>query len=779
MKGVSPPEMKSKHHMDDDDETTKPSSSTASHDVGATIARKRASQKNKSKGLLTSSSLVSPNPRKNKSRHSSTTTVKHHPHKTVPVKKRNGSSWDVFLEGTALYVLCLAAPTLLGLVVRWYEGWSKLQQLQVLAHRAAFGASPTSAWYHASTYFPMTWSYVCDSLSLTTHYEWCSSRNQTSLVEGAKKFRVAASLQAQDAHLSDLAIVIILSLSMALIRIWLVHLLVPRYLTSAQRLDALVRCKSIHLLSAAYPPSLTPNHSDMRPVMELTTTLDHHRPQALRQDLLPFLPDLQNSAGITNSEGEAFTFRSTEPDMHSTDHDSILPQPSSPLPPSLPSMTTLTTTDRIVHALSSIMHPILLSLNRSGSRALGHELATPNVYDSDDLKDRDRLFSAPRYATAVFRSLYCLASCSIALLFFQQANFWPTYLGGHGQTAKCWDLSGGTTLSFDSDFDHRNAVLRRYFLVQASYHLHSGAFHVLSMLLLWWWKLQRPVAATTHQPSSDSLSSLAVNPHVVISVRRSTKSYVRSLLQHMVALALIGGAYLFSSLRRLGAIAMFAFDLSSLSLHFLQICMNAPETSPLRNPDLILWVHRAWVIPMFLYTRFFVWPFLVWYSAVVESKQWLQQLESTLVPNSANYMRWVFHALLLYVISLNLVYFRRLLFHPHLKRILQEKRNKTLAPANEPASAGAAEEEDWEPLGANFLADPMKQAIFVNRRENAASTETSSFHQNSHRRRHDTTTLDTDENDSNFHISSGTGGDEEEEDYVHVQRLSATPPRRR
>jgi hypothetical protein len=191
-----------------------------------------------------------------------------------------------------------------------------------------------------------------------------------------------------------------------------------------------------------------------------------------------------------------------------------------------------------------------------------------------------------------------------------------------------------------------------------------------------------------------------------------------------------------------------------------------------------------------------VWPFLVWYSAVIESKQWLQQLESTLVPNSANYMRWVFHALLFYVIALNLVYFRRLLFHPHLKRILEEKKsNESRVHTNntvETQEPSMAAEDDWEPLTTDTAdvgvtqgtdwRQAYDQAIFVDRRGDV-STKTL-HHRNSYRHRHgdgdmETTTLDTDESDSIFPIPSSTAGDDDEEEYVHVQRLSATPPRRR
>jgi hypothetical protein len=136
--------------------------------------------------------------------------------------------------------------------------------------------------------------------------------------------------------------------------------------------------------------------------------------------------------------------------------------------------------------------------------------------------------------------MYCTAATGIALYWFRDANFWPWYVGGHGSTAKCWDLSGGLTMGMDYDFDQRNAVLRRYFLWQASYHWHSGAVHLISMMIL----LFHP----KHHAQRRFLS-----------VKTTTSAYVRSLVQHVLSLALIATVYVFSSLRRLAAIGMFAF----------------------------------------------------------------------------------------------------------------------------------------------------------------------------------------------------------------------------
>lgn len=214
---------------------------------------------------------------------------------------------------------------------------------------------------------------------------------------------------------------------------------------------------------------------------------------------------------------------------------------------------------------------------RSARRVLGFEPKAP--YDGDELQDTDQLFTAPRYATAVFRLLYCIGSCTCAMVWLRHANFFPPAVGGSGgATRNCWDLKGGVALESTNDFDQHNAVLRKYFLVQASYHLHSWATHWVSLLALWWYGGKSPL----------------------VSIRKSMLSYWRALLQHLLALGMIGVCYLFSSLRRLGAVGIFALDISSLFVHLLQLCINAPPDSWLNRPRVIIWIHRGLVIPMFL-----------------------------------------------------------------------------------------------------------------------------------------------------------------------------------
>ena len=224
----------------------------------------------------------------------------------------------------------------------------------------------------------------------------------------------------------------------------------------------------------------------------------------------------------------------------------------------------------------SIFFSLLSTGRRSAGRVLGVESRAP--YDGDELQDTDRLFTAPRYATAVFRLVYCIWSCTCAFLWLREEEFFPPSVGGRsGATVNCWDLKGGVALETSTDFDDANAVLRKYFLVQASYHLHSWATHVLSLVALVWYGTS------------------------LVSIRKSMVSYWRALVQHLLALVMIGGCYFFSSLRRLGAIGIFALDVSSLFIHLLQLCINAPPKSWWHQPKVIAWIHRGLVIPIFLY----------------------------------------------------------------------------------------------------------------------------------------------------------------------------------
>ncbi|KAI2514336.1 hypothetical protein MHU86_229 [Fragilaria crotonensis] len=100
------------------------------------------------------------------------------------------------------------------------------------------------------------------------------------------------------------------------------------------------------------------------------------------------------------------------------------------------------------------------------------------------------------------------------------------------------------------------------------------------------------------------------------------------------------------------------------------VAMKRLRSVPISIPPIYNKIlHRGLVIPLFVYCRFYVWPFVVWRSAMFESKEWLQQMESTLFPGIYRAMMYVFTGLTVILLGLNLVLFRRLVNHPHLQRV--------------------------------------------------------------------------------------------------------------
>ena len=514
--------------------------------VGITIARKR--QKD---GLLSTSDA-----------------------KPVEKHRKTPRSLQVFLEGATLYLSCLVLPTVIAYVSHCFE-----------TARGDDSGDDTQSWSVSSVAYNNAAYYLCSTVPsdsslhywVASNWSWCPTEETNSL----------ADLLSPDAQASDFAVVTVMSLLLAMLRIALVQYFVP--LEDTERVEALVRCKSLHLLSREYTDTLTPK-LDERPLVSMTV------PDSSL--MLPSLgmPSGDSSVGLQldDSEGNSPSRRLSE---------ECTPQDL------------------------DVLQQVAAALER------------------DDLESR-RLHAAPRYATAIFRLLYCTVASIVALYYFSDATFWPWYVGGRGATADCWNLSGGLTMGMDSDFDHHNAVLRRYFLWQASYHWHSGAFHLLSTMIL----LLHP----RHQQAAGRF----------LSVQTTTSAYIRSLFHHLVALAFIGMAFVFSSLRRLCAIGMFAFDFSSCFLHLLQICINAPNA----NPKTVVRIHRWLVLPSFCAARFGVWPAL-WWSIATESQTWLKQLEVTLFPGVALGMKLFMHSGMLLMMCLTVVYFRRLQNHPHLQRM--------------------------------------------------------------------------------------------------------------
>ncbi len=293
--------------------------------------------------------------------------------------------------------------------------------------------------------------------------------------------------------------------------------------------------------------------------------------------------------------------------------------------------------------------------------------------DSDDIyASRESLFSGPQYATSGFRFLFFTTTTIYAWLAFHSAEFWPIYVGGlrGGRTRYCWNLSGNVNYTaIDSDFDSKNELLRFYFIIQASYHLQSICFQILS-LLLW-------LTATNYNTST---SKNLLRSEKITSVRRSMTHYIRPFAEHILATLVIISAFLFSGLRRLGAIGMYTMDLSGLFLQLLQICLNAPHEGPfniLSRPKVVRRVHAFLVVPVFLYCRMFVFPFLVLYSVMFESGEWFHQLENVLPVSGLGFiLHRSFCGVLIMMQVLNVIYLRRLLYHPQIGRRAAYYRSK-------------------------------------------------------------------------------------------------------
>ena len=119
---------------------------------------------------------------------------------------------------------------------------------------------------------------------------------------------------------------------------------------------------------------------------------------------------------------------------------------------------------------------------------------------------------------------------------------------------------------------------------------------------------------------------------------------------------------------------MFAFDLSSGFLHLLQMSINVPVEHKRIAPFWIRILHKAFVIPAFCYCRFYIFPFVIGYSALEESQDWLQQLENMLVPGTAMYFHGVFVVSFCLLMVMNVVYAWRLLNHSHIRDTLNQSK---------------------------------------------------------------------------------------------------------
>ena len=461
--------------------------------------------------------------------------------------------------------------------------------------------------------------------------------------------------------LQDMQLLVLLSIVLAIVRVWFVHILVPEYLVEVKQLEALTRCKSSHLLSSSSHNLLSLGGGGGRNCSsgDGTSTMDQSPRWGGRNG--------QDVGGGGGGDGRWC--------------------------------------NRIrVWALSH-----LYRLQPSINRALGHEPSAAR-YDAmveqqeqqqqsptllrrsiSNSTPTQQLFFAPRHATAAFRLFFTSVSCLSALFLFQNAEFWPRAVFGthpNASTRHCWDLSGTFSALglLDDDYDAKNGALKYFFLAQAAYQLHSLCFHTVSMLLLLFYGgsggdsvISKSLLAKVfgerfrgrrnnvrsnheHQHNNACEPQQKFRSRRLVSMKTSMQSYFRPMIEHVIVLAILIGAYLFSGMRRLCVVGIFTMEMSGVFLQLLQVCIYAPEKSWLRKPRVALFVHRILTVPTFVYCRLIVLPFILWRSALFESHEWLKQIEKVFSPVWSERLYVLFNGSLCLIFALNLILFRRLLF---------------------------------------------------------------------------------------------------------------------
>ena len=477
-----------------------------------------------------------------------------------------------------------------------------------------------------------------------------------------------------------------LTILLAIVRIWFVHMLVPECLTDTRKLEAMTRVKSTHLLCSA---SYTFGSNTSGSGSSDSSSMDNR------------------NSSINNYVDRGAVVRNRYLGVYDRIKIS-LSQQWYKLRPSVRRALDLRKASSIFNDDDRHQHQNQLHLHSMSMPLLRRTSISSSSMPTTTLLTQQQIFMAPRFATATFRLLYTSISCVSALVLFHAADWWPHYVfGTHPQasTRNCWDLSGSFILLDDDNDDinknsgnvgSRNGALRYFFLAQVAFQLHSLCFHFVSILLLLLYGGSSAAGSSssvgyTAENSSDTnqrknnlfrrqqkqQSQHTTQRRRLVSLKSSTQSYFRPMMEHIIVLALLIGAYLFSGLRRLGAVAIFNMELSSSTLQLLQVCIYAPEKSILRKPKVVLFVHRVLTIPTFIYCRLFVMPFVLWRSALFESQIWLEQIEKVFSQEWSRRLYALFNGSLCLIFVLNLVLFRRLLFHPHLKQIDVMERRRT------------------------------------------------------------------------------------------------------
>lgn len=186
---------------------------------------------------------------------------------SVPKIRSTETALLELVEGLALYAFCITVPALFGIAIKYYENihqhhglyssWiTKCYDTILDALHSSLcldQKTPSSDFMHSVR------SAFCRLLVWITHHSGTSSNSSTSLKE---KF------------LTDLHIVGIVSLCLAIIRIVTFYCLIPEYLAPRQ-FNAIMRCKSSHVLSSASLSNfVSPKKKPAKPRMMKTNKIN-------------------------------------------------------------------------------------------------------------------------------------------------------------------------------------------------------------------------------------------------------------------------------------------------------------------------------------------------------------------------------------------------------------------------------------------------------------------------------------------------------------------------
>eukprot|EP00565_Helicotheca_tamesis_P009551 CAMPEP_0185726560 /NCGR_PEP_ID=MMETSP1171-20130828/2508_1 /TAXON_ID=374046 /ORGANISM="Helicotheca tamensis, Strain CCMP826" /LENGTH=166 /DNA_ID=CAMNT_0028394943 /DNA_START=746 /DNA_END=1243 /DNA_ORIENTATION=- len=116
---------------------------------------------------------------------------------------------------------------------------------------------PSFFFFNMSQCYDTTTTYICTSPLLLLLFSPPNSHRCTQITSSLKTTihtytskTMSEQLTILDGFISDVQVLLSLSIVLALMRVALVHMLVPRYL-APRRLAAFMRCKSTHLLSSS------------------------------------------------------------------------------------------------------------------------------------------------------------------------------------------------------------------------------------------------------------------------------------------------------------------------------------------------------------------------------------------------------------------------------------------------------------------------------------------------------------------------------------------------